>query len=225
MNVDSKMKALSTRDQVYSLLKEDILKWILFPGDQISEKEISEKFKVSRTPVRESFLQLSKEGLLDIYPQKGTCVSLIDLNLVEEARFMREHLEIAVIKLACVNFSQEKLFSLEMNLKMQKMCMQERNYEQLFQLDEEFHQTIFEECKKSNIWFTIQQMNMPFNRIRMLRLVTDFNWDNIYHQHLMIVEAIKNKKTELAVKVIQEHLRMVVFDKEKLKKEYPSYFK
>jgi DNA-binding GntR family transcriptional regulator len=59
----------------------------------------------------------------------------------------------------------------------------------------------------------------------MLRLVTDFNWENIYHQHVMIVEAIKNKKPEVAVKVIQEHLTMVVFDKEKLKKEFPSYFK
>jgi DNA-binding GntR family transcriptional regulator len=219
------MKALSTRDHIYSLLKDDILKLILLPGDQISEKEISEKFKVSRTPVRESFLQLAKEGLLEIFPQKGTCVSLIDLNLVEEARFMREHLEIAVIKLACENFSQEKIFSLEMNLKIQEMCMQEKNYERLFQLDEELHQMIFEECKKSNIWLAIQQMNMPFNRIRMLRLATDFNWDNIYHQHLMIVEAIKSKKPELAVKVIQEHLTMIVFDKEKLKKEYPSYFK
>ncbi|NOU88386.1 FCD domain-containing protein [Paenibacillus sp. LMG 31460] len=219
------MKALSTKDSIYSLLKDDILKLILLPGDRISEKEISDKFKVSRTPVRESFLQLSQEGLLDIYPQKGTCVSLIDLNLVEEARFMRENLEIAVIKLACENFSQEKLFSLEMNLKMQEICMQEKNHAQLFQLDEGFHQTIFEECKKSNIWLMIQQMNLPFHRIRMLRLATDFNWENIYHQHVMIVEAIKNKKPEVAVKVIQEHLTMVVFDKEKLKKEFPSYFK
>ncbi|MDI5789905.1 hypothetical protein PO124_20485 [Bacillus licheniformis] len=36
-------------------------------------------------------MQLSKEGLLEVYPQKGTRVSLIDLDLVEEARFMREN--------------------------------------------------------------------------------------------------------------------------------------
>ncbi|MDQ0862272.1 DNA-binding GntR family transcriptional regulator [Bacillus sp. V2I10] len=225
MNKDSKMKAGSTREQIYSLLKEEILKFRLLPGDKISEKEISEKFKVSRTPVRESFIQLSKDGLLDIYPQKGTCVSLIDLNLVEEARFMREHLEVAVIQLACETFPQEKLFSLEMNLMMQEMCMKEKNYEKLFQLDEEFHQTIFDGCKKGNIWYVIQSMNMHFKRLRMLRLATNLNWDGIYHQHLLLIEAIRNKEPEVAVKMMKEHLTMVIFDKETLRKEYPTYFK
>ncbi|WP_307440670.1 GntR family transcriptional regulator [Bacillus sp. V2I10] len=219
------MKAGSTREQIYSLLKEEILKFRLLPGDKISEKEISEKFKVSRTPVRESFIQLSKDGLLDIYPQKGTCVSLIDLNLVEEARFMREHLEVAVIQLACETFPQEKLFSLEMNLMMQEMCMKEKNYEKLFQLDEEFHQTIFDGCKKGNIWYVIQSMNMHFKRLRMLRLATNLNWDGIYHQHLLLIEAIRNKEPEVAVKMMKEHLTMVIFDKETLRKEYPTYFK
>lgn len=225
MNKESKMKVGSTREQIYSLLIEEILKFRLLPGDKISEKEISEKFKVSRTPVRESFIQLSQDGLLEIYPQKGTCVSLIDLNLVEEARFMREHLEVAVIQLACETFPQESLFSLEMNLKMQEMCMKEKNYEKLFQLDEEFHQTIFDGCKKKNIWNVIQSMNMHFKRLRMLRLATNLNWDSIIHQHLLLVEAIRNKEPEVAEKIMKEHLTMVIFDKETLKKEYPTYFK
>jgi DNA-binding GntR family transcriptional regulator len=225
VNKESKMKAGSTREQIYSLLIEEIIKFRLLPGDKISEKEISEKFKVSRTPVRESFIQLSQDGLLEIYPQKGTCVSLIDLNLVEEARFMREHLEVAVIQLACENFPQEKLFSLEMNLKMQEMCMKEKNYEKLFQLDEEFHQTIFDGCKKENIWNVIQSMNMHFKRLRMLRLATNLDWDGIIHQHLLLVEAIRNKEPEVAVKIMKEHLTMVIFDKETLRKEYPTYFK
>lgn len=225
MKKESKMKVGSTREQIYSLLIEEILKFRLLPGDKISEKEISEKFKVSRTPVRESFIQLSQDGLLEIYPQKGTCVSLIDLNLVEEARFMREHLEVAVIQLACETFPQESLFSLEMNLKMQEMCMKEKNYEKLFQLDEEFHQTIFDGCKKKNIWNVIQSMNMHFKRLRMLRLATNLNWDSIIHQHLLLVEAIRNKEPEVAEKIMKEHLTMVIFDKETLKKEYPTYFK
>ncbi|MBU3181932.1 GntR family transcriptional regulator [Clostridium psychrophilum] len=73
----------------------------------ISEIEILEKFNVSRTPVREAFARLSQEGLISVYPQKGTFVSLIDLLSVEEARFMREHLERAILRLACENFPKE----------------------------------------------------------------------------------------------------------------------
>jgi GntR family transcriptional regulator, rspAB operon transcriptional repressor len=224
-NIDTKMKAGTTREQVYSLLMEEILKFRLVPGDKISEKEISERFKVSRTPVRESFIQLSQDGLLDIYPQKGTCVSLIDLNLVEDARFMREHLEVAVIRLACQSFQEEKLFSLEMNLLKQEKAIKEKDFEKLFELDEEFHQTIFEGCNKSNIWNSIQSMNTHFKRLRMLRLATNLNWDNIYKQHLLLVKFIKNNMEEDAVHMMKQHLTMVLFDKEQLKKEYPTYFK
>jgi GntR family transcriptional regulator, rspAB operon transcriptional repressor len=219
------MKAGTTREQIYSLLMEEILKFRLVPGDKISEKEISEKFNVSRTPVRESFIQLSQDGLLDIYPQKGTCVSLIDLNLVEEARFMREHLEVAVIQLACQSFPEEKIFSLEMNLMRQEMAIKEKDYEKLFELDEEFHQTIFEGCNKKNIWNSIQSMNTHFKRLRMLRLATNLNWDNIYQEHLLIVKFIKNNMEEAAVNIMKKHLTMIILDKEKLRKEYPTYFK
>jgi DNA-binding GntR family transcriptional regulator len=219
------MKAGTTREQIYSLLMEEILKFRLVPGDKISEKEISEKFNVSRTPVRESFIQLSQDGLLDIYPQKGTCVSLIDLNLVEEARFMREHLEVAVIQLACQSFPEEKIFSLEMNLMRQEKAIKEKDYEKLFELDEEFHRTIFEGCNKSNIWNSIQGMNTHFKRLRMLRLATNLDWDNIYQQHLLLVKFIKNNMEEAAVNMMKKHLTMIILDKEKLRKEYPTYFK
>jgi len=223
--IDTTMKAGTTRKQIYSLLMEEILKFRLVPGDKISEKEISEKFNVSRTPVRESFIQLSQDGLLDIYPQKGTCVSLIDLNLVEEARFMREHLEVAVIQLACQSFPEEKIFSLEMNLMRQEMAIKEKDYEKLFELDEEFHQTIFEGCNKNNIWNSIQSMNTHFKRLRMLRLATNLNWDNIYQEHLLLVKFIKNNMEEAAVNMMKKHLTMIILDKEKLRKEYPTYFK
>ncbi|MED1739088.1 GntR family transcriptional regulator [Bacillus swezeyi] len=215
----------SVRDQIYYFLMEDIMKFRLVPGTHISEKEISERYEVSRTPVREAFLQLSKEGLLEIYPQKGTRVSLIDLNLVEEARFMRENLEKAVAELACEEFSDEAMFELERNLKMQEMSIEQKNYESLFDLDEAFHTTIFEGCRKSNIWSVIQQMNVPFRRIRFLRLAADFNWNTIYQQHAAIAEAIKSKQPTEARRIAEEHLKLVIVDKEMLIKEFPGYFK
>jgi GntR family transcriptional regulator, rspAB operon transcriptional repressor len=225
MKMSQKITANSSRDYVYQLLRNDILRLQLKPGSSISEKEVSSRFQVSRTPVREAFLQLSQEGLLEVYPQRGTFVSLIDLTLVEEGRFMREQLEKAVIRLACDSFPQELLFALEMNLKMQEMCMEENDYERLFQLDEEFHRMIFEGCDKIRIWLAIQQMNTDFNRIRMLRLATNLNWENILLHHSRLVHAIKNKDAELAEQTMHDHLTMVVFDKEELKQKYPNYFK
>jgi GntR family transcriptional regulator, rspAB operon transcriptional repressor len=215
----------STREHVYHLLREQILELQLEPGASLSEKEISEKFQVSRTPVREAFLKLSQEGLLEVYPQKGTFVSLIDLGLVEEARFMREQLEKAVVRLACERFPEDKLISLEMNLKMQEMCEKQQDYQKLFELDEDFHRTIFQGCNKERIWLAMQPMNTHLNRIRILRLTSNYNWNDILSQHTEIFNAIKDQSPERGVKIMQDHLTLVVIDKEDLKRVNPKYFR
>ncbi|KHD85581.1 GntR family transcriptional regulator [Bacillus ginsengihumi] len=225
MNTKPSIHTQTTREYVYNLLRNQILEMELEPGVSLSEKEISEKLQVSRTPVREAFIKLSQEGLLEIYPQKGTFVSLIDLGLVEEARFMREQLEIAVVRLACEHFPEEHLISLESNLKMQKVCSEQKDYQQLFELDEDFHRTIFQGCNKERIWLAMQPMNTHFNRTRILRLASNYNWDDILSQHTEIVHAIKEQTPEKAVHVMKKHLMMVEFDKKELQRFNPRYFK
>lgn len=215
----------STRDHVYEVLKENIIALELEPGRSISEKEISELLSVSRTPVREAFVKLAQEELLEIYPQKGTTISLIDLNHVEEARFVREHLERAVVKEACLKFSSDGIFELESNLLLQKQCVAEKNYTKLFELDESFHQRIAIGAGKERIWTIIQQVNAHLNRIRMLSLAANYQWDLILSQHESIVEAIKEKDQEKADQVMEQHLKKLTFEQEELRSQYFNYFK
>ncbi|MFB5662372.1 GntR family transcriptional regulator [Alteribacillus sp. HJP-4] len=214
----------STRDYTYKTLKNKILNLELGPATKISEKDISEQLKVSRTPVREAFLKLSQEELLEIYPQSGTFVSKISLSQVEEARFVRENLEKAVVREACDVLTEEGLFQLETNLKMQEMCAEKNNVSQLFELDEQFHQVLYLSCGKRRTWNMVQQMASHFNRLRMLRLAVILNWEVIISQHKQIVEYIKTKDKDNVEKVISEHLKLVIAEKGELERNYPNYF-
>ncbi|NRT74092.1 GntR family transcriptional regulator [Clostridium beijerinckii] len=220
-----KISKNSTSKAIYHNLREEIINLYLEPGTSISEKELSEKYNVSRTPVREALVRLAQEGLVQIYPQKGTVVSLIDLSAVEEERFLREHLERAVVKEACMEFSKENILALEMNLKFQKMYIENKDYKKLFNTDEEFHKIIFEGCSKKRIWNSINDGSTEFQRIRVLRLTVNSSWDNIYLQHKEIFNAIKNENPELAEEFMKEHLNMVIFDKTQVRENYPNYFK
>jgi GntR family transcriptional regulator, rspAB operon transcriptional repressor len=214
----------STRDYTYNALKEQILSLELKPGTKISEKEIAEKSQVSRTPVREAFLKLSQEELINIYPQSGTVVSLIDLDHVEEARFVRENIERAIIKLACVELSEDFLFRIESNIAMQDISGKRENYSRMYQLDDEFHKLLFYGCNKSRTWNMLQQMNSHFNRLRILRLSSMLDWDIIISQHKEIFEFIKGKESDKAEKAMIEHLHLAVIEKEILIEHYPDYF-
>ncbi|MDX6152250.1 GntR family transcriptional regulator [Marinococcus sp. PL1-022] len=218
------MMQQTARSNTYKTIKDKIIKLELKPGERVSENKIAETLEVSRTPVRESFVRLSQEGLIDVYPQRGSFISLIKEEDVEEGRFMREHMEIAVVKLACQNINSTFLQHLSENLLLQDNSISEKNHQRLFQLDEEFHHTIFIGCNKERTWQSVQNMMVHLNRTRMLSLASELNWEKIVTQHKEIVEAIKNQNETEAERIMREHMALVNIDMASLKTNYSNYF-
>jgi DNA-binding GntR family transcriptional regulator len=212
------------RDHVYENLKKNIMDLKLEPGRLISEKELVEMLQVSRTPIREALVKLSQDELIETTPQKGSMISLIDLQHAEESRFLRETLESAIVREACVMLSNEQVLHLQNLISLQELCESEGNYERLFELDEEFHKTIILGCGRVRTWGLIQQVTTHYNRIRFLRLATNHDWKIILSQHHGIVRAIKDKDPDTAEKVLRDHLELFVIEKEELKQKYPKYF-
>lgn len=217
--------AHSTRDTVYLQLKNQILNLDLLPGSTLSEQDMAATFQVSRTPVRESFVRLAQEGLVQVLPQRGTFVSLIDADHALEARFMREQLEKAVVRLACEDFPPISMSALETNLSAQLSALETHDEERMFVLDETFHRTLFEGCSKLNTWALLQQAKTHLNRTRHLSLAPDRDWRHLYNQHRTIAEAIRKQDANVAEQVMREHLLLTVTDLNELKQQYPHYFK
>ena len=63
---------------VYDLLRDEILDLELAPGSPIDEVQLAERFKMSRTPIREALVRLAGEGLIDTLPNRSTMVASID---------------------------------------------------------------------------------------------------------------------------------------------------
>ena len=73
----------SGRDYALRNIKENIVNLELAPGSQISENELADELGLSRTPVREALIELSRVGIIETHPQRKSTVSLIDCDLVE----------------------------------------------------------------------------------------------------------------------------------------------
>ncbi|RCX16745.1 GntR family transcriptional regulator [Fontibacillus phaseoli] len=214
----------SAGNSVYAQLKQQIVSMELPPGTALSEKEMSVAFQVSRTPVRESFVRLAQEGLLLVLPQRGTRVSLIDPDLVEEARFMREQLERAVIRLACQSLPAEHLAAMDNNVEQQRESLQKHDEESMFALDEEYHRILFDGCRKLGTWSVIQQMNAHLNRTRIMWLKTDPHWDHLYEQHRQMAEAIRMQDENRADQIMQAHLTLSIASLSVLQEKFPHFF-
>ena len=77
------LNSVPVNQQIYRLLRQDIIDCSIAPGTLLSEKEISLRFSVSRQPVREAFIKLAEAGLVQILPQRGTFVMKISAKQVD----------------------------------------------------------------------------------------------------------------------------------------------
>ncbi|TSB47663.1 GntR family transcriptional regulator [Alkalicoccobacillus porphyridii] len=215
---------VSTRDFVYDTIHDLIMTLELAPGKAISEKDIADELQVSRTPVREAFLRLSEDELLHVLPQRGSFVTLIDASHVEDARFVREHTEAAIIRLACSSFDTHCMNQLESNLTDQKVAKVDEDEDALFSLDKEFHRLLAEGTNKIRVWEVNQRMNVHLNRLRKLSMHSKMNWELLIEQHEALIEAVKMGKADIAEQLMRHHLTLLQYDQAALKEKYPHYF-
>lgn len=207
------------KDYVYRVLKDNIMSLELKPGELLSESELAKKLNVSRTPIREVLIKLKSEKLIEVKPQAGTYVSLIDWNLIEEAIFIRYNLEREALKEACQNFSEDILMEMEKCLFAQKLVAQKGdNLLEFHNLDKEFHKLLFVGINKSNVWESICNISTHYNRMRLLA-EKKLNKEFLVDQHITYLDIIKNKNSDIIDEVVSHHIKEPVEQWKKLIKE------
>lgn len=214
----------TAREYAYRVIKYNIISLELIPGSMVSENELADEMGISRTPVREALIELSKLKIVEIYPQRGSFISLIDNQLVEEARFVRLILEQSMVDIACDIADEKNFLALEENLKLQDFYLEHSAKDKLLQLDNEFHELLFLISNKKFTYDLLGGMMTHFDRVRRLSLSVIKDSKNI-SDHRCLVEAIRKKDKEAAKNIITKHLSRYKLDEEELKKQYPNYFK
>lgn len=224
MVVIPRLSIETAREYAFRVIKENIINLELEPGSMVSENEISSQLGLSRTPVRESLIELSRVNIVEILPQKGSRVSLIDYSLVEESRFLRFVLESAVIKELCSRSYDINLSVLEENMYLQEFYLSSADTQKLLNLDNAFHEELFKLAKKNQCYkWLMEGINIHFDRVRQMSLnsVKDIK---IVNDHKELVEAIKFKEAKKGLEIIETHLSRYKIDENVIRAKYPNYF-
>lgn len=213
------------RDYAMRVLRENILRLELEPGSMVSENELAAQLGLSRTPVREALMALAKVRLVEVYPQRGSAVALIDYELVEESCFMRRVLECAVVEDACKMIFADDKVALEDNIALQERCLRDGRMEALMQLDNELHRLLFRIARKEQTWEILTGFTVHFDRVRSMALNQTLNERNVA-DHRGIVQAVISGDAASARRLMEDHLSRYRVDEQALREHYPaSYFK
>ena len=214
----------SIQTLVYEELKRNIMSMNLEPGQTMSTQEIATKLNVSRTPVREAFLRLQSEGLVEMIPQRETMVSKISLKRVEQEKFIRECLEMGVIR----KFMDKSGCEVEENMaeliQLQKKCGEEKDFVGFLEADDQFHKVLFDATGQEMAWETIASRNGHYNRLRILYVQRDTEMQESIEQHHKIATLLESGSREEAARALSSHVRRLDIDEAGLIAQYPDYF-
>ncbi len=211
-------------DEIFNILRKEILSLQFLPGQELKINKLCDQLKVSRSPVRDAIIKLSADGLVDIYPQRGTQVSLIDLHLVEEEKFLRSSLEEKALIKAFTIITEKDITKYLEAIKDQEKEKNSTDYYDFFISDIAFHKITFDLIDKRECWKIIDKRCVNYDRVRFLSFKHKDDKEALIQQHYKIVEALKSKDEKKIKSILKTHLNKIDSEISALTEEYPNFF-
>nr|WP_256995592.1 GntR family transcriptional regulator [Halomicronema hongdechloris] len=209
----------SLYEQTYQALRTSILSGELAPAERLVETQLAQQLQVSRTPIREAFRQLQREGLAVVEPSGGLRVISVSVEDAIHLYDCRIALEQVAVREACLKMRDDSpvaasdhsiLEDLQQSILQAERAVQRQastlNTFQLLSLDYQFHRKIA--ASTGNPWLTglLQQV---FDKMLLLRVQTtrhDPKVLDICHEHRQICAALASGNPDTAIAAIQAHL-------------------
>ena len=202
---------LSISDQIYGLLKKKILDNEIKPGERLMQEELAEVFNASRTPIRQAFILLEKDGLVERLPQGGVRVTQIDIETVRDVFGIRGILEAYAVELAC-----EKIQSTEISLlrDIEKQALTilstpspiEIKLQKLLDLNSSFHEIIYKSTGSAFLVTLINNLKSVVLRLRALSLREVNTWSQVWREHSQLIDCLERRERESACKIMRQHI-------------------
>lgn len=210
--------------KVYRAIRQAIVRAQFKPGHLLSEAEIARQLGVSRQPVREAFIKLAELGLVEIRPQRGTLVLLISRREVENARFIREAIEVAVVRRAAEVAGAEDIAKLRALVEQQERTGDHPDHAHFLSLDDAFHQTIAQAVSCENAWRVTEDLKVQMDRVRFLSLSNATPAKIIIKQHHAIVNAIASGSADAADAAMRLHLSEMLHSLPQIAEVHAEFF-
>ncbi|MBK8023659.1 MAG: GntR family transcriptional regulator [Chloroflexi bacterium] len=192
--------------QVAERIRHAILNRDLMPGSRINQYQLAEDLNVSLVPVREALKTLEAEGLVTITPRRGAFVTEISLDDLDELYFARQLIEGEGVRIASPRLNDDDLTFLRQTIDAMKVATDAGDIHSFMQLNRDFHMRIYQAMNNRHL---VQVIDAMWERSELYRFRYMFvmrNAETIHQEHEAILAALRNRDTDLAVKLARDHI-------------------
>jgi DNA-binding GntR family transcriptional regulator len=211
-------------NRVFDAVKQAIVQLKFRPGNLLSEADVARQLGVSRQPVREAFIKLAEIGLVDVKPQRGTYVKLISIRQVQNVRFIREAIEVAVVRKAAHEATPARIEEFRQILEQQREAEQRGDNVDFLRLDEAFHQALAHSVGTDYAWRVLENLKAQMDRVRYLSMPDATPLDVLVGQHAAITDAVARHAADEAEETMRTHLSEILTSLPRLAQAHPELF-
>ena len=223
MNDDALKKADGY--DVYSVLRDDIINLRLRPGTFFSIRDICEVYQVGRSPGREALIRLEQEGLITFLPQRGTMVSKLDLERINNEWYIRKSIEENVMRDFVAVYSPTVILRLEESIQEQKDLEQKQDLRGFLDEDDRFHNIFYEEAGRLYCSSVIDKECSNYRRMRLLVQMLDSGiMTGTIEEHEQIVSAVSTRDIEKVMFWFSLHVDRIQSQERKIVKRFSDLF-
>ena len=222
LDEDASLRAGRMGSRVFDALRQAIVQLKLQPGNLLSEADVARQLGVSRQPVREAFIKLAEVGLVEVKPQRGTFVMLISIRQVQNVRFIREAIEVAVVRKAALEASPKRLDEFRRLIDAQREAERRGDHIEFLRLDEAFHQALAHSVDTDYAWRVLENLKAQMDRVRHLSMPDATPIDVLVGQHGAIIDAIARHAPDEAEAAMRTHLSEILLSLPRLAQAHPE---
>lgn len=205
MKPRKKLQRTFVRDEAYLLLRDWIVKGKLEPSERLRDKELAERFGVSRTPIREALLRLEDEGFVQSKPNSSTVVSPIDFDNLVHLYSIVWTLEALAIKQAFEFITADQInLMIKANEKLLKALKAEEPLAAV-EADTDFHAVYIKLSQNQELEQIISGIKQKLKRVELYYFEKMKNGHQSYKEHEEIIRALKKKDLSGTLKAIEQN--------------------
>lgn len=198
--------SLSLTDRAYQVLRGEIITCQLAPGAEIMEQDLSERFEMSKTPVREALVRLVSEGLVEAYPRRAYRIAHITIKSVNDLFGVRSALEGAGAELAASRMQAADIASLQVLADASYHVGESRSRSEFVEANRQFHLAISGHSGNARLHALVEGLIDQGERFfHMGAQVRDVNSET-NHEHHRLVEVLARGDGAQARLLMIEHI-------------------
>ena len=201
-----RIKRKALHEETVDTLREMIIGGKLAPGERLVEQQLCQTLGISRTPLREAFKLLEKEGLVDLRPNRGVHVSEITAQGIADLFEVVSDLERLAVDLAVQRMADKDFRNLQRRHETMLRQYRAGRRRECFQSDYDIHNFLVKKSGNQILVDSHSTLMIRARRGRYLALFSQERWDEAMGEHEALMEAIGRRDKDAAALLMYRHV-------------------